>query len=792
LHRQGIAHNSTGLHQQTLPHARMMLLATTLLSLLGAVNAAGHGKHMAVVRTFSTSEEVDLLMESGLKWEMMSPCLNASNDSMVDLILVYSKDLAMDSHANSTVMALEDAFNTGMYNWSHCFSGIRNFSAKLSPEEDMYDDQGYVSNKHWVKGPNTVFKSILEAFFYGEYMGEYSNFFLMEMDAVPIMSGWLDVYMSEAMDMSAMGSAVRGSQYLGDKWDLFKHVMPEYLVQHINGNAIYNLENNWTKYLYDTFTSDAQMVEKMAFDVAFAKISMEAMKGENVDYAAAWMAAGGGNDTYNTHTSLIGNYANTLLNTSFEFGTYIRHGSEKNLFYNLPDDNITLGVAGFTGQNHHLMSTIPTTHPFKKITFFAFYDVEETVENISAPGGDVMVETKMADDEPYKHLCVVARNVDTKWFALTDNFHIVNAPVSVLMSRDDPDTPVLPYVRAESRYCGERPNCKASLMQADELFGISLNYHHEQYEVLYRTEWARDFCTDWETAAAGKTWADCSMAFGPTADDYMAWMISEHWKDWNISYIPKDKTRYGWRTWTSLWTPAPVDERNCSEPFYGEKEYQETLGNISLCSLNVENATACEDDRLCMWRPIFETGVCLLDPAMTTTSTTTTTTTSTTAAAKEDSFALTLTAVLTVADPTEITENVTYVTAMRKGMADLMGVDMADVQVTFSISRRLQERKLQTTLTAIFVVLFQDQATATTKTAQVEAFTATDYTQEFLDELTVAGYTGSVEVTSTAVTISFTTTTAEVTTTTTTVTLDDGTSSTVVATLLLAAFAAGN
>ena len=28
--------------------------------------------------------------------------------------------------------------------------------------------------------------------------------------------------------------------------------------------------------------------------------------------------------------------ANTLLNTSFEFPTYIRHGSSKNLFENLP------------------------------------------------------------------------------------------------------------------------------------------------------------------------------------------------------------------------------------------------------------------------------------------------------------------------------------------------------------------------------------------------------------------------------------------------------------------------
>ena len=40
-----------------------------------------------------------------------------------------------------------------------------------------------------------------------------------------------------------------GSEFLtaGDKWDLFKHQMPVYLVDHINGNAIYNLKHPWTR-----------------------------------------------------------------------------------------------------------------------------------------------------------------------------------------------------------------------------------------------------------------------------------------------------------------------------------------------------------------------------------------------------------------------------------------------------------------------------------------------------------------------------------------------------------------
>ena len=72
-------------------------------------------------------------------------------------------------------------------------------SAKLNPEHDVYDSNGYTTNKHWVSGgnpgrhsivestradwvsgPNTVFKSIMDALMTGPYMGMYDSFFLMD------------------------------------------------------------------------------------------------------------------------------------------------------------------------------------------------------------------------------------------------------------------------------------------------------------------------------------------------------------------------------------------------------------------------------------------------------------------------------------------------------------------------------------------------------------------------------------------------------------------------------------
>ena len=140
----------------------------------------------------------------------------------------------------------------------------------------------------------------------------------------------------------------------------------------------------------------------------------------------------------------------------------------------------------------HLKETVPTHHPFKKILALTYYPQPDMTETIEGPNGNVTMTTATATRDAYFHLCETASLVNTKWFALTDNYHIIKAPVSVLMETSD--KPVLPYVLRNSKYCGERPNCEASMEQAETLFSITLNYHHDKYEVLYNTEDAKKFC----------------------------------------------------------------------------------------------------------------------------------------------------------------------------------------------------------------------------------------------------------------------------------------------------------
>ena len=279
---------------QLCPPLPVVLSPNLLIMRAGASN-------LAVVRVFSTEEELQLLSGSFPAWDATMPCASKSNTSTIDFILVYSKDLETDPMAKGLVSSLTSDFDQKQFAWMTCFSTMKNMSAMLNPEHDVYDNRGYTTNKHWVSGPNAVFSKIMTAMLEGEFMDMYDTFFLMEMDAVPIKSGWLDQFETEALEMPGGNMAVRGSQYLGDKWDLFKWMMPTYLVDHINGKAMYNLKHPWTKAVYDAFHSmgGGSMMEEMAFDVAFAMITMDAMSGSSSQFAAAWTAANGNSQTYN-------------------------------------------------------------------------------------------------------------------------------------------------------------------------------------------------------------------------------------------------------------------------------------------------------------------------------------------------------------------------------------------------------------------------------------------------------------------------------------------------------------
>ena len=257
-------------------------------------------------------------------------------------------------------------------------------------------------------------------------------------------------------------------------------------------------------------------------------------------FHAGWMAVTGDNMTYNWHSMLVGNYGSTLLNTSFGFPTYIRHSSSKSLFENLKDDEVTLGVA-FSDRRGHQKETVPTTQLFKKILDLAYFDQAAMTEEIVAPGCNVTMKTMKALYEPiYIYMpCETAKSVMIKWFALTDNYHIVKASVSVLM--EDDDLPVLPCMLRNSKCYAGRPDCMASLEQAEMFFSSDLDYHLARYEVLYKTVDVTAFCKAWDTATEGVGYGNCTLSFGPTGAEYNDWKLSSSMFNITHEFAPKDK-----------------------------------------------------------------------------------------------------------------------------------------------------------------------------------------------------------------------------------------------------------
>lgn len=56
---------------------------------------------------------------------------------------------------------------------------------------------------------------------------------------------------------------------------------------------------------------------------------------------------------------------------------------------------------------------------------------------------------------------------------------ILRGPVYVLV--DDAGAPVLPYIPADSAYCTGLATCTSEVEEAEKLFGVKLNYHHDTF-----------------------------------------------------------------------------------------------------------------------------------------------------------------------------------------------------------------------------------------------------------------------------------------------------------------------
>jgi hypothetical protein len=253
-------------------------------------------KNVAVVRPVSP-HDVDSLLASFDLWAdtKFPPCEKSDNsfqEHNVDLIISFSRTTDETRVLESRV---SEAFERTS-GWNNCFARFFTIDCGLTQAEDKYNESLQTSDVMWVNGPNAqvchpgsssqgvrylVSHIVVTKFrrtFAAVKNSTYETFYFMEADSYPQVGGWLDLLLHEIEQLRPFG--ILGSKYKGNVWDSFIHLMPVALVEHINGNAIYNVTDTLLNLMVDELERESDgLFNAVAYDYRLSQLYFEAAMG---------------------------------------------------------------------------------------------------------------------------------------------------------------------------------------------------------------------------------------------------------------------------------------------------------------------------------------------------------------------------------------------------------------------------------------------------------------------------------------------------------------------------------
>lgn len=116
----------------------------------------------------------------------------------------------------------------------------------------------------------------------------YELALIMEPDNRPQRTGWLDELLAEAVERAPF--AVLGSKYKGRAWDGIKDQMPASLVEHINGNAAYNLTHLLFHQVLRELHNEANTpFVAIPYDYRISQMAHEGMHGTPPEFPFPWI-----------------------------------------------------------------------------------------------------------------------------------------------------------------------------------------------------------------------------------------------------------------------------------------------------------------------------------------------------------------------------------------------------------------------------------------------------------------------------------------------------------------------
>jgi len=550
-------------------------------------------------------------------------------DAKADVFLFYSQTFSENPAAMESVdKILNTFFEVG--GWAQCFGAIYAIEANIPPELDLYLPPAQETLYNWVNGPNRQFEAAVRIIQSGEW-GDYDGFYLMEGDSIPIKSYWLDVLLSEIEANRPF--AILGAKYNGDKWDNFYEQIPIPLLDHTNGNAIYNTSHPLLERLvgqleieapcpYNSIPYDYRMSQMwiegtMSIVPKLSPIIMLNEEGENITLSNNTAMFNKWADVWShtnpfKQTQVIHNYAATNLIPRHLGPEYIIHGAKLYSPWDPSRTEITLVVSEwYFDRSRNLLDTLDERdHPFSEIVIMLPPTVEahEDYSNLT----NVPTRSQHREVADYMDLC--AADVTTEWFMFTNSYHIVANHVD-LMFTSGKFQPVVPFTPATIPFCFKFPYCGETVNLARK-FKAGHKKVVLDFDMLYHTETRNAFCVEWRSMFGEEgedLYKERTRTFrrkkvigppGPTGTSYTAY-LSKVGKAGMYKMV--DRSLYGAR--------APFIKKYAKEEKLDgmtEEELAMKMGmatdNVTDCNCFVfETENDCSGSPLgCTWRPLFE------------------------------------------------------------------------------------------------------------------------------------------------------------------------------------------
>jgi len=537
------------------------------------VAAPADNGRMVILRTFCPFD-IDELANGFDAWATMFPCENHDANSTaggnlvdVDILLFFSAAWELWPKAKETADGIIAKFDAASYPWARCFGKMAVDSAMLAPEEDLYSPPMQQTNRLWVNGPNRQFEKGLRA---SQSKG-YQLAYLMEPDSVPLSPKFLDELRTEVEERRPF--AVLGSKYRGDKWYDFLNQLEVPLLNHINGNAIYNVSHIIMQLMLKQLEGEAdQMYNFIPFDLRMGQMWAEGALGvvenmlpsgqllnlvpnvttpkNNTELFGKWWSSAGftggpnGTSPVMQESVAIKNYAATNMLPKFLGPEIIIHGAA--MFSRWEADRpLALVVSdwdeGFLGE--FIESLDHDGHPFHEV---------------------VVMRPKGAGRLPYQHLATAAMRgiairtveragpdfkdwceapVDSEWFMYINTYHKVRRNVDLLLTDDG--KPLVSYIYGELPFCADYPACAHAMKRTQDLFDPDADKMVQDFEMVFNSGERDTFCAAWNEQNPPTPDEPC-VPQGPTATAYLGY-LSTNAKAKKL-YKLKDKAQYGWRS----------------------------------------------------------------------------------------------------------------------------------------------------------------------------------------------------------------------------------------------------